>query len=192
VEVEAWGEAPEPQLSRRLGRCSVVSLARAGALLSLPPARHGRSPRSMATLGPWLHPQARPPLGAHSPPSWRYWCSHGAVFNMKLPVSLSLVTIHHTERPQPLLGLLAPVPRSGAPGPTGTCRVFFFLCSCWHDVPGTVPGRWHRQLVVTGWGRRLDEHRAGAEPGAAGPCALQGVPVPRAQHQQHPGFWWAS
>lgn len=65
-------------------------------------------------LGTWPRPWAQP----HSALSWRCLCRHGeghlfgAGFNVMLSVSLSLVTIHHTKCPHPL------VPRAGADGET--------------------------------------------------------------------------
>lgn len=92
----------------------------------------------------------------------------GASFSVKLLVSSSLVTFHRAKRPCPLGGL-GDLESPGAPGLIGKHRVFSSLCSSWHGVPGVVPGRWHWQLVATGWGRRLDS--ASAKP-------LQDVPVP--------------
>lgn len=60
---------------------------------------------------------------------------------MTLIVSLSLVTIHHTKCPQPL------VPGAGADGERGT---FAFLCSPWHSPwqVGLAAGCQHLGMVL--------------------------------------------
>lgn len=149
-------------------------------------------PWSMATLGTWLHPWAQPPLSTRSPPNWRCWCGRcgralvWCSFSCEAPGAI--IPCHHPSHQA----------SSSPVRPAGACAEIRSGWTLWSQqgntecfpssaapgtVPGAVPGRWHWQLVVTGWGWRLDEHCDGAEPGAPSPCVLRDVPAPPVRHR---------